>query len=185
MSSVLGERAALLGEVMASKDRRFVDLTQYATRNGALTPEASKKYESDVAAAWAHADKVGGAPVIYDGAGLSIVKKGGGSVTPRASTTPEQPTTKYDQMVAQESAAKESAKVKKLKAEIDELTLRSDNVGEISPVNDLFATRGSLPRVRKRTAQSMQEESRRLKVEATKKQKELDDILKKYPDALK
>jgi hypothetical protein len=179
MRAVLGERTALLSEVMASKDRRFVDLTKYDTKNGALTPEALKAYQSDIAAARAHADKVGGAPVIYDGMGLSIVKKGSGSAAPKTEA-PEQPTTKYDEEVNKDSANLDISRAKKLKVEIDQLLKQSNNV---DPMTADMVDLVSSPRPR--TAAEKQTVSRELKMKAAKKQKELDSILKSYPDALK
>jgi hypothetical protein len=182
MSAILGQRAALLGEVMASKDRRFVDLTKYDTKNGALTPEALKAYQSDIAAARAYADKAGGAPVIYDGMGLSVVKKGGGSLAP-ATEAPEQPTTKYDEEVNKASANRDISRAKKLKAEIDQLLQQSDNV---SPTTYISGMGPMVPaRMVDRSPAEKQTVSRELKMRAAKKQKELDSILKSYPDALK
>jgi hypothetical protein len=181
--TVMGKRAALTIDMLSSRDPRIIDVSP-TTGINVGTQEGLRIYESAVEKAQAHAQKVGGRPLVWSGTGFNLLNPGAAMPQP-AEQAGAAPATKYDQEVTNAATAGEIARAKKLKSQIDDLNSRSENVPS-STTRPFYGTAvGAMPRVVDRSAEEKQKMARELKGEAIKLQKELDDILKKYPNALK
>lgn len=177
LRGVMGSRAKLTPEILSSKDPRVIDATAFDVR----TNNGMKAFERAVENAWTYSNKAGGQPLIWSGSGFTAVKRGAAmpEVDPQAGAAPA---TKYDQEVTKAAADKNITRAKKLKAEIDEILQQSDNVAPVT-----YTMGGSMAPARRvdRSPAEKQSISRELKMKAAKKQKELDELLKSDPDALK